>query len=240
MGLGPTRDIKLSEARDKAIDANRLLAQGTNPKQARDDERRIAGSVLFGPFAEALRLEKEKGFKHKAHKAKWERTVKVHSLPLHKMRVDQITTADVLEVLKPIWLKTQVAARDVRRHLEAFFDAAKALGHRKGDNPAAWKGNLKTLLAPQPKKGTVRGPHKSLDFEDMPEFMRELAAVDTVGARMLETCILTAARTNEINNMCWSDIAMAKAIWTVPARVITCPSQKARTLGFSRGTVSVI
>jgi hypothetical protein len=92
MGLGSTRDVKLSEARDKAVDANRLLANGINPRAAREEQRYAHGSVLFGEFAEELRLEKEKGFRHKAHKAKWKRTVEVHTKPLHNKRIDQITT----------------------------------------------------------------------------------------------------------------------------------------------------
>jgi integrase len=216
MGLGSARDVTLSEARDAAIDANRLIAKGINPRAARDEKRCGEESVLFGDFAEALRLEKEKGFKHTAHKAKWKRTVQVHAKPLHQKRLDQITTADVQDVLKPIWLTTPVAARDVRQHLEAILSAAKAAGHRKGDNPAAWKENLQHLMPKTKRKGKVRGPHKSLPYEGLPAFMQELAAVDSIGARMLETCILTIARTNEIINMRWPDIDLDQARWTLP------------------------
>jgi hypothetical protein len=160
MGLGSARDLKLSEARDQAIDANRLIAKGVDPREARDEQRYAQGSVLFGEFAEELRLEKEKGFKHRTHKAKWNRTVQVHAKALHKKRLDQITTADVQAVLKPIWLTKPVAARDVR-HLEAILSAAKAAGHRKGDNPAAWKDNLQHLMPKTRRKGKVRGSHNS-------------------------------------------------------------------------------
>jgi integrase len=216
MGLGAPRDVSLKDARDKAIDANRLLAKNINPRDDRDEKRYATESVLFFEFAEALLLEKQKGFKHKAHKAKWQRTVNIHAKPLHKKRIDLITTDDVLEVLKPIWLKTPVAARDVRQHLEMIFAAAKASGKRKADNPAIWKGHLEHLLPKSKRKGKVRGPHPSLPYEDLAAFMAELAAIDTVGARMLETCILTCARTNEIINMKWSDIDFDKATWTVP------------------------
>jgi integrase len=217
MGLGAASDITLAEARDKAIDANRLIAKGVNPREARDEARYAEGSVLFGEFAEELRLKLEKGFKHKAHKAKWKRTVHVHGKPLHKKRIDQITTNDVLAVLEPIWLKTPVAAADVRQHLEAIFDAAKALKLRSSDNPAAWKGNLQHLMPNTKRKGKVRGSHKSLPYVELPAFMQQLATVDSIGARMLETCILTIARTNEIIHMRWSDIDMERAQWRVPA-----------------------
>jgi integrase len=50
--------------------------------------------------------------------------------------------------------------------------------------------------------------------------MQELAAIDSVGARMLEVCVLTCARTNEIINMRWPDIDMERAQWRVPAALM--------------------
>jgi len=87
---------------------------------------------------------------------------------------------------------------------------------RSGDNPAAWNGNLKHLMPKTKRKGKVRGPHPSLPYDELPTFMQELSAIDSVGARMLETCILTVARTNEIINMRWSDIDLDRAQWRVP------------------------
>jgi integrase len=220
MGLGPTSDLTLAEARYKAIDANRLLAKGVNPREARNEERYAANSVLFFDFAEALRLEKEKGFKNDAHKAKWKRTVHVHAKPLHKKRIDLITTEDVLEVLKPIWIKTPIAAKDVRQQLETIFAAAKATQKRSAENPALWKGHLEHLLAKTKRKGKVRGPHRSLPYEDLSAFMAWLAAKDCISARMLETCILTCARTNEIIQMRWGQIDLDRATWTLPAAVM--------------------
>ena len=220
MGLGSTRDVSLKDARDKAIDANRQLAKGINPRDARDEVRYAKDLVLFFEFAEELRLEKQQGFKNKAHKAKWKRTIHVHAKPLHKKRIDLVTTEDVLEVLRPIWLKTPVAAKDVRQHLEAIFAAAKARNKRSAENPALWKGHLEHLLPKTKRKGKVRGPHKSMPYEELATFMTELATKNCIGARMLETCILSCARTNEIINMKWSQIDLDKATWTLPAELM--------------------
>ena len=144
----------------------------------------------------------------------------MHAKPLHKKRIDLITTDDVLEVLRPIWLKTPVAAKDVRQHLEAIFAAARATKKRRAENPALWKGHLEHLLPKTKRKGKVRGPHKSMPYEELSAFMAELAAKDCVSARMLETCILTCARTNEIINMKWSQVDLGKETWTVPAEMM--------------------
>ncbi len=64
MGFGPAKEtgLKLSEAKDKAIDAPRMLSKGSDPREYRDDEkRRIQGSRRFGEFAEEWQQEGEIG-----------------------------------------------------------------------------------------------------------------------------------------------------------------------------------
>ena len=78
MGFGSAKaaGLKLSEAKDKAIDALRLLAKGTDPREHRDEEKRRArGSRLFGEFAEEWRQTYEAGLKHKAARNKLKRIV---------------------------------------------------------------------------------------------------------------------------------------------------------------------
>jgi oligoendopeptidase F len=89
MGLGSTRDVTLDEARDAAIDANRLIAKGTNPRDVRDQAQQAQASVLFGKFAEELRQTKEKGFRNEAHKTKWRYNVQIRFKPLHSKRIDR-------------------------------------------------------------------------------------------------------------------------------------------------------
>jgi hypothetical protein len=105
MGLGSAKPagLKLSEAKDKAIDALRLLAKGTDPREHRDDEKRSTqGSRLFGEFAEEWRQTYETGLKHKVAHNKLKRIVQVICKPLHKRRLDEIETEDVVAVLKPV------------------------------------------------------------------------------------------------------------------------------------------
>ncbi len=85
MGLGSAKPagLKLSEAKDKAIDALRLLAKGTDPREHRDDQKRREGSRLFGEFAEEWRQTYETGLKHKAARNKLKRIVQVITKPLH-------------------------------------------------------------------------------------------------------------------------------------------------------------
>jgi hypothetical protein len=54
---------------------------------------------------------------------------------------------DVLRVLEPIWHKKTETASRLRGRIENVLSWATVAGHRAGDNPARWKGNLSELLA---------------------------------------------------------------------------------------------
>src|SRR5271167_2629138 len=52
---------------------------------------------------------------------------------------------------------------------QQVLDAAKAKGHRTGENPARWRGHLDKLL---PKRQTLtRGHHAAMAYADVPAFL---------------------------------------------------------------------
>jgi hypothetical protein len=52
MGLGSANDVPLSDARDRAADARRLIAKGLNPI---DQRKRGRGIPAFGALADDVR-----------------------------------------------------------------------------------------------------------------------------------------------------------------------------------------
>lgn len=215
MGLGSAKaaGLKLSEAKDKAIDALRLLAKGTDPREYRNDEKRRAqGSRPFGEFAEEWRQTYEAGLKHKAARKKLKRIVQVICKPLHKLRLDEIETEHVIAVLRKVWHQREVS-RDTRQRIKRILDAAIALNLRPKHNPADWDSRLKPIMPKQRKRGTVRGSHKAMDYHDLPAFMQKLAANSDQSARALEVAILTFARTIEVQNMRWSQLDLESGLW---------------------------
>src|SRR3954447_20458820 len=52
MGLGSANDVPLSDARDRAADARRLIAKGLNPI---DQRKRDSGIPAFGALADDVR-----------------------------------------------------------------------------------------------------------------------------------------------------------------------------------------
>jgi integrase len=214
IGLGSAKvaGLKLSEAKDKAIDALRLLAKGTDPREHRNEERRAQGSRLFGDFAEEWRLAYETGLKHKAARNKLKRIVQVICKPLHKLRLDEIETEHVIAVLRKVWHQREIS-RDTRQRIKKILDAAIALNLRPKHNPADWDSRLKPIMPKQRKRGTVRGSHKAMEYHDLPAFMQKLAANSDQSARALEVAILTFARTIEVQNMRWSQLDLENGLW---------------------------
>jgi integrase len=215
MGFGSAKaaGLKLSEAKDKAIDALRLLAKGTDPREHRNDEKRRAqGSRLFGEFAEEWRQIYEAGLKHNAARNKLKRIVQVVWKPLHKLRLDEIETEHIITVLRKVWHQREIS-RDTRQRIKKVLDAAIALNLRPKHNPADWDSRLKPIMPKQRKRGTVRGSHKAMDYHDLPAFMQKLATNSDQSARALEVAILTFARTIEVQNMRWSQLDLESGIW---------------------------
>ena len=218
LGLGSAAEgqVSLAEARSRAAGERRLLSAGTDPRAAKE-ARKQAERVIptFGAFtAEYLASHRGK-WRNQKHAGQWETTIATYCGPIRTMPVNVIDTEAMLKVLQPIWTKIPETASRVRGRIEAILDAAKAKGLRTGDNPARWRGHLKTLLPARQR--LTRGHHAALPYDDLPAFMADLRARQSTAALALELAILTATRTGEVINAKWPEFDLAKAIWTIPA-----------------------
>ena len=211
MGLGGVNSVSLARARELAARARSTLASGKNPI----DARRTSDIPTFGEMADRVVAMLEHEWRNEKHRAQWRSTLKNYAAPIRAKRVDEITTEHVLSVLKPIWTTKPETASRVRGRIERVLDAARALGHRTGENPARWRGHLKNLL-PRRQKLT-RGHHAAMPYQEVPAFLVRLRAREAIAALALEFTILTAARTGEVLGARWSEIDMEAALWTLPA-----------------------
>jgi integrase len=130
--------------------------------------------------------------------------------------VQDITTQDVLRVLQPIWTdKTETASR-LRGRIEAVLSWATVSGHRTGDNPARWAGNLKELL-PAPSKVADEEHHPAIQIDEAPRWFAALREREGMGARALEFLAMTGLRSGEVRGARWDEIDLRAGLWIVPA-----------------------
>ena len=114
-----------------------------------------------------------------------------------------------------------------------MFDAAKAKGQRSGDNPAAMKGNLDTLL---PQRPTLqRGHHPAIPFGSI--FLLAPARRRQDATAALKLLILTATRTSQTTLARWSefDLDAAMPVWTIPPRATSSRRRRTRPAVPHRG-----
>jgi integrase len=221
MGLGDFDRVTLAEARDAAHEAHLLARDGRDPigeRRARKAAIRAEAEALtFKQAAEQLIAMKSTGWKHAGKSAgQWRASLEAYAYPVFGDRpVATIDKPMVLKVLTPIWETKTVTAARVRNRIENVLDWAKACGHRHGDNPAAWEGNLKYLLA-EPEKVSPVKHFAAMPYKDLPAFMQKLRAKEGISARALEFTILTVARTANTIAGKWSEIDTAEKLWTVP------------------------
>lgn len=179
-GLGGFPLVSLAEAREAAFDLRRAIKRGDIPQR-----KAKAGGDLFETLAEDYIKAHAPGWKNPKSADQWRSSLKAYAYPtIGKKAAQSITTADVLDILRPIWQdKTETASR-VRGRIEKVLDYATAHGMRLGDNPARWVGHLSTLM---PKRTAVAKVehHAAMHYRDLPEFWKKLAKLEGSGAAAL-------------------------------------------------------
>jgi integrase len=222
MGLGPTHTVSLAEARQKALEARKLLIDGINPLAAKK-QAQIAAALAnakmmsFDQCAEAYILAHKAGWKNAKHGDQWTNTLNTYASPVFgHLPVAEIDTGLVVKCLAPIWeSKTETASR-VRGRIESVLGWATTSGYRTGENPARWKGHLENLLATISKSSRTKN-HPSLPWQRIGAFMSALRVREGVSARAVEFAILTACRSGEVRGAQWAEFDTAGKLWTIPA-----------------------
>lgn len=214
MGLGAPPAVGLARARERAQAAREAIADGRDPVAERRSVRRIP---TFGVLADEYIKDRTSSVRSDKSVARWERCIGANGYAesLRALRIDRVTTEDVLAVLRPIWSTKSPTAALLRGYIEAVLNLAKASGYRRGENPAAWAGHL-ALILPKPQK-LQRGHHAAMPFSQLPDFMVKLRSRDALAARALELTILCATRTAETLEATWSEFDLDQALWTIPA-----------------------
>lgn len=207
--------VTLAQAREQAV-ANRARARAGGDPLA---EKRAAQAkpLTFAECVTAYAEAKLAEFKSEKHRRQWLSAIERLAMPvLGDMPVQEIGKMDVRRMLEPHWRERTVTAKKLRGQVEAVLTWATVAGHREGDNPAAWRNNLKELL-PSPNKVAKAGHHPAVALGDLARWWKALAQREGTAARALEFIALTAARSGEVRGMTWEELDLVAGVWTAPA-----------------------
>lgn len=222
IGLGGFPDVTLAQAREAAREAKDAIRRGINPIEQRRAARAAlaaqnARGKAFKSAMDAFLKIKLAEFDNPKHAAQWRASLDAYAVPfLGTMQVADITVHDIARALEPIWTtKTETASR-LRGRIEAVLAWATVKGHREGDNPARWKGNLDAILQ-KPSKVAKKTHHPALALADVPQWFADLRKRDGMATRALEFLAMTAARSGEVRGAAWAEIDLDAALWTIGA-----------------------
>ena len=207
LGIGPADLVTLTEARDQAVDNARLARQGEDP--------RVQGTraQTFQDAAEKVIRLHSPNWRGTGTELAWRSSMASYAYPVigHKP-ADQVTAADVLAIVSPIWNDRRATARVVKQRIATIMAWAQGQGIRP-DNPCD------AVDASLPKNGVHVEHHRALAHQDVGQ---ALATVRQSGATpvtklAIEMIALTACRSGEVRGMRWNEIYIDSATWVIPA-----------------------
>ena len=217
LGLGGYPKVSLADAREMAAETQRAIRQGRDPqaeKRQAAEARRRPAVPTFAEAAEQVIEMRLPTWSNAKHAAQWTSTLATYAHPLiGRKPVDEITSADVMAVLAPIWIEKTETATRVRQRMETVFDWVIVQGWRL-DNPAG-----KAVIRALPRVSRLKRHHASLPPADVPAALRGIreSTADPPTRLAFEFLVLTAARSNEVRRATWLEMDLENDIWTVPA-----------------------
>lgn len=210
-GLGAVAFTSLAEARDIAFDYKRIARRGGDPTASRASE-----APTFAEATEAVIEAHRPGWKDGGRsEGNWRSSLERYAFPaIGQTPVDEITTADLLRVLRPIWHDKHETARKVRTRLGVVIRWAIAEGHRT-DDPAG-----PALAAALPKSNGHAEHHASLPADKLGPALERLGGSERAWPLTL-ACLrfiaATACRSGEARLATWAEIDRTAETWTIPA-----------------------
>ena len=206
IGLGSYPTVTLAEARKRALANRQAVAEGRDPRQLRIPTFQQATEKVIEIHAGKWKP----GGRTEEH---WRASLHTYAYPhLGKKRVNEITSADVMRCLRPIWHTKPEMARKAKRRISAVMKWAIAQAYRS-DDPA--DSRIPAALGSNHGGGS--------HFKALPHRLLADAYAQVVGSgssfwstrAALQFLILTAARSGEVRGARWTEID--GDTWTIPA-----------------------
>ena len=219
LGLGAFPVVSLSNARTIADANSETIALNMDPRQAKPTRKSGKAKTInapestaptFSEVADAFMTLRRPGLADSGQQ--WAANLRTYIYPaIGRKPVDQITTADVLAFLTPIWISIPSTAARIRQRVENVFDYSIGMGYRS-DNPAG-----KYLTKVLPRQVLNREHFAALPYADAPKAVEAIREAPEVERLALEFLILTATRFNETRDATWDEINWECSTWEIPA-----------------------
>lgn len=223
LGLGSWPKVTLAAARLAALENARRVHRGEDP--------RAPTLPTFRDVAREVIKVHRKSWTATITENHWKSSLRQNVYPkIGQKRVDKITTADVLAVLRPIWSDKPALAAKVRQRVGAVMKYALAKGYRK-DNPAG-----DAIEAALPNRSRPVEHQKAVPHQAVRAAVQAMRNGGGSIALAAEFVVLTASRSNEVFGAQWAEID--GDVWTIPA--MRAKTRQPHQVPLSRAALAVL
>jgi hypothetical protein len=125
MGFGRLADVSLAAARSKANEARAILAKGGDPFKEMTERKARIKPMLFGEMVRQYIETMSPKWRGSKTLPAWQLFQKTYARPLRNVAVAEMSTEDVVRVLRPIWSEKPETATKVAEWFE--FDIEEAV-----------------------------------------------------------------------------------------------------------------
>jgi integrase len=214
MGLGQYPSVTLGQARQKAADARRKLAEGIDPSVTAKRRERVAEVARMLTLAKAIDGSPSPKYKNpKSHEIR-ERALEKTFAPLHARDVTTITAIDIANILKPLAPQTAIKSHAA---IKRVFDYAAAMLEPHGVpliNPADLRRLRQLGWSPKPKSESTL--HAAVHWRVIPEVVAELSEMEDVVSACALLIVATGVRCETARLAKWANIDFEERTWTPP------------------------
>ncbi|WP_200807272.1 tyrosine-type recombinase/integrase [Tropicibacter naphthalenivorans] len=228
LGLGIYPDVSLSEAREKAQENRRAVAEGKDPrkikaatvaalKAAQEADPAASGPMTWAQACEAFHRLNEASWRNSKHAAQVLTTLNTYTPKMRDLPVAEVTQREVYDALSAIWLTKPETARRVAQRIGKVLQWARANGEYPG-SPLDLMAAVKAGLPSQKQVSKVQH-HKAVPYADVSTFIEALSTCQAMPSTRLslEFLILTASRSGEVRGALWQEIDTQARLWVIPA-----------------------
>ena len=209
VGLGGYPLVTLAEARHAALRNAQIAQDGGDPRPSKRQVPTVADTL------DAVIERDAPTWRHPDRTAaNWRNVLRRHAGAVLPLRVDDVTSADCIEVLAPLWNTKRETGRKAKRRLSAIFKLAIAEGHRT-DNPI----DQASAALPNRRGDQQRVRRQAaLPYDQVADALAIVAGSNAWLGTKLAFCflVLTAARGGEVRGATWTEIDTDAALWTIP------------------------
>ena len=214
-GLGGFDRVRLADARRKAIDIARAIADGRDPFE----EERV-GRFAKTTFEQAARIVHETKcpkWRSQSHRDEWIGSLERHVFPaIGQKPLNKVSRLDVLDVLlrgkARLWSTRPSTARRIRQRIRQVL----GWGCAHGLYTINFAGDV--IDAALPDNLPPERSYRAMSYQEVGEALELVRESETPLSVKLafELLVLTAVRSGEAREATWDEIDLRRKVWTIP------------------------